>query len=88
MKKIKQDGGQNVLNDKIKTYVLKKVPTDVTEVYKDVLKNIKDSINSLLRILHKFIHKDSDKLKLSPMPRDIEAIYFLTCHLIKYLASF
>jgi len=79
---------QNVLKEEIKNYVLQKVPTDVKEVYKDILNNITSLLNSSLHNLHKFVHKDSDKLKLSPMPQDIETIYFTTIHLIKYLTSY
>jgi len=79
---------KNVLKEEIKDYILQKVPSDVKDVYKEVLNNITSLLNSSLQNLHKFVHKDSDKLKLSPMPQDIETIYFTTVHLIKYLTSY
>lgn len=86
--KRREDKNALILKEEIKDYVLQKVPSDVKDVYKDVLNNITSLLNSSLQNLHKFVHKDSDKLKLSPMPQDIETIYFTTVHLIRYLTSY
>ncbi len=79
---------KNVIREEIRNQVLKSVPSECEDIYNNVLNKMTTMLNSLLQDLHIFVHEDSDKLKLSPLPQDVETIYFTTIHIIKYLASY
>lgn len=78
---------RRVLRNDIKESVLNKVPQDLVSVYGDVLGYLQNILTSTLNSVHKFVHEDSDKLRLAPLREDAELAYFTTMFATRYLAQ-
>lgn len=79
---------KNEIKATIRDCILLKVPSDLKSLYEDILDNLTIILNRLLKNLHRFVHEDGDRLQTSPMPQDVECIYFTLANIIRYLASY
>lgn len=77
---------KRVLKSQLRDGFLAQAPTDADNIYKNVIDNLQDELLSVLEIIHKFIHEDSDKLRMIPMREDLELTYYSVALIISYLA--
>ncbi len=76
-----------VLREEIRGEFLRKSPSDMREVYEDVLNRVEDTLRNQLRIINDcFIHKDSDRLRHSPMREDVQNLILIVATVIDYLS--
>jgi len=78
---------ERVLKSDIKQRFIEKVPSQAIDTYKESLVHFEKSVTSTLARIHKFVHEDSDKLKLAPLREDVELAYFETLHAARYLSQ-
>ncbi len=76
-----------VLSEEIREEFLRKSPSDMREVYEDVLNKVEDTLRNQLRIINDcFIHKDSDRLRHPPMREDVQNLILIVATVIDYLS--
>jgi hypothetical protein len=51
-----------------------------------VIDNVQNELLAVLEIIHKFVHEDSDKLKMMPMSEDLELTYYSVALITSNLA--
>jgi hypothetical protein len=71
----------------IKQEVLQNAPAEALNMYREVLERVEDQLLAALQIIHKFVHEDTGRLKLTPLNDDIEYVYFNVALIIKYLSK-
>ena len=67
---------KRVLNIALKNDFLARAPTNAHNIYKNVIDNLQNELLAALEIIHKFVHEESDKLKMMPMREDLELTYY------------
>jgi hypothetical protein len=75
---------ERILDRSISNYWSNKSPTDVTEIYKDILLRIQEGLRAALKITDKFLH-DDNTLKMPPLRKDVEFVYFNVAHAVSRL---
>jgi hypothetical protein len=58
----------------------------VYNIYENVIDNLQDELLAALNSIHKFIHENSDKLKMMPMREDLELTYYSVALITSNLA--
>lgn len=83
------DGGANerILEDSIRTDWLRKCPTDVAGIYEDILLRLQEGLRAALRITQKFLHDDNITLKMPPLRKDVEYVFFTVAHIVNRLVD-
>jgi hypothetical protein len=87
-KREKRDGQDvKVIKDEVKNTILSRYDGAAKEVYEDVLKTLEATIRDIYRMMSKFIHPDSDKVKFNPRMADAIYIFRQTANIINYLVE-
>lgn len=85
----KKDEGQadkeKVLRQDIKQFVLESIPTESKSIYKEVIDHYDRALRRVRHALGKFVHEDSDRLRIAPLRQDVELSYFMTLFVVRYL---
>jgi hypothetical protein len=79
-------GTQNerILDTSLSNDWISKSPTDVIEIYKDILLRMQEGLRAALKITDKFLH-DDNTLKMPPLRKDVEFVYFNVAHTVARL---
>jgi hypothetical protein len=77
---------KRILKTQLRNDLLARVPTDAYHIYKKVIDSLQGEILSALDIIHKFVHEDNDRIKMTPMREDLELAYFSIALVTSYLA--
>ena len=75
---------ERILDNSIATDWLRKSPMDVVKIYEDILLRIQEGLRAVLKITDKFVH-DDNTLKLPPLRKDVEYVYFTVAHILSRL---
>jgi len=57
---------------------------DVVKIYEDILLRLQEGLRAVLKITDKFVH-DDNTLKLPPLRKDVEYVYFTVAHILSRL---
>jgi hypothetical protein len=75
-----------ILKTQLRKNLLDRVPTDAYKIYEKVIDSLQGELLSALDIIHKFVHEDNDRIKMTPMREDLELAYFSIAIVTSYLA--
>jgi hypothetical protein len=76
-----------VIKDEVKGAILSRYEGIAKEVYEDVLETLETTIRDIYRMMSKFIHPDSDKVKFNPRMVDAVYVFRQTVGIINYLVE-
>ena len=70
----------------LKEELTQNAPLQAVRVYEEVIRQVEKGLQAALQIIHKYVHEDSDTLKMAPLRSNVEYAYFTVAFITRYIA--